>query len=710
MKVTKHQKLGIVFILSFALICCITAYMLKPSETTLATEIKLKTYETLNNNEPLTEEDLKDADRIREWAMPIVDEILASGNVTLTEEENEKVYVSIVQTLNLTVDAGNIEIDEDGNLTSLSKSYVSNAIANAITYAVPTVDLSSTLDSGTTQYEQILDMQKTLNALSASNEELTESVNLVNETYQNTVSEQYTSIEAVDTALTEKVDALYTDLLAQITANKETGEKLSSEVKDIQEIIKDLTDTQTIILSDLSTAVTNIQNLTTDVQTLYATDESTQLTIQEINSNIVEINQNIEVAKSTLQQEQAASKKELSDSIEATKSTLQGELEKNIQDLSKKVTDDLAALKKETGDNNKETNDLIDQTEETLQGAISDTKQEIEAAIEEKEENLQIQITENLTNLTTIINNNMTTLSNLIGDSSAFSEKTIAQTTADLAAAVQEVNNSLTESVQEIDEQIEVLSTDLGAVTERVTAAEEAISTINQQIAAMTTRYDEAIAALWAQVNANSADILALQQRLDAFIISSDGHNKVDMIPEFTIGVGDWVLNGSNASYTVANDYLIDCTMAQVNYAAQYDITPAYATDPTIGTLTITIPASQIQEIKVTGILVYHIESDDKAQTQTLELDENEDPETPGGEDPDTPGNENPANGDPATDEPTNDEPTNDEPTTDEPTTDEPTTDEPENDTPQGDPETTVPEGEETSGGEGSGQTQGEGE
>lgn len=344
MKIKRKQKAGVAFLLGLMVMFCFIAYTFKPSEVTLATEVKLRTFEVLNQDDSLTDDDLTNADKIRDWAMPVVEGTLKSQKITLTDDEYEKVFQALVKTLQSTYEAGNIQKDKDGNLTDLSKSYIANAVANAITYAVPSVDLESTVDTGTTQYEQILDMQKMLNSLDTSNTELKASIKTINQMYQQSVTNNEQTINVVSAAYEDKLDALYTELLAKITQNKNTGERLSKDLSDLTDVVNELLNTQKQILADLSTAVTNIQGLTEDVKNLQSTDESTAASLEEINNNITQINQSITQTQeslttminenvSKLTTEISNTKTSLTSDITATKNELTTELKMNTQDM-----------------------------------------------------------------------------------------------------------------------------------------------------------------------------------------------------------------------------------------------------------------------------------------------------------------------------------------------------------------------------------------
>lgn len=392
MKIKKKQKVGAAILLSLMVVICFVAYTFKPSEVTLATEVKLRTIEVLNQDDSLTDEDLIDADKIRDWAMPVVEGTLKSQKITLTDDEYEKVFQALVKTLQSTYEAGNIKKDEDGNLTDLSKSYIANAVANAITYAVPSVDLESTVDTGTTQYEQILDMQKMLNSLDTSNTELKASIKTINQMYQQSVTNNEQTINVVSAAYDDKLDALYTELLAKISANTKTGERLSKDLSDLTDVVNKLLDTQKQILADLSTAVTNIQGLTEDVKNLQSTDESTAASLEEINNNITQINQSITQTQeslttminenvSKLTTEISSTKTSLTSDITATKNELSVDLKNQTDTITKRLNEIDKNLKDAATSDKEELTSKINDLSKKNEKDLSDAKTEIQAQI-----------------------------------------------------------------------------------------------------------------------------------------------------------------------------------------------------------------------------------------------------------------------------------------------------------------------------------------
>ena len=701
-KIDRSRKILLSAVLTVAMVCGVLFYTMQKPEVTLATEVKLRTYDTLNQNEPMKESDLRDTESIKKWAMPIVEGTLKAEKRTLNDEEYQKVLNAVVKTLNDTVDAGNIDIQADGTLTDLSKSYVANAVANAIAYALPEEDLKSTVDGSTTQYKQILDIQKALNALDNSNQSLKKTVSAINNTYQNSSTDTSSQIHAVDTSLTEKLDALEAELLAQIHYNKKTGDRLTREVTDIQKILDDLMNTQNECISQIKTALTNIKTLTTNVSDLAKSDQETKKQLQEISSNITDVTTQIDKTQQqftnilnqkvkNLTDSQEALKQEITTNISKTQTSLQTLVDNRVTELTTKLTGSIDTLRKDTDSNDQKANTALNQTETTIRNEITSSKESLNKIIQQNITQLTQNMTSNKSelqqkidkNYTEIINKqnadrkelsdkqnadkaelnstitdvqkdlqqqiskNLDDLNKTIGDNVNDLKKTIATNKTELSTKINKTKEEMTKSINDtktelsttIDTKVTELNqtitaldqkltasiddtnaslaqtkADLTAVTTRVTNAEASIININQQITDLTAKYDTAIQKLWDQVNINSADIKALQSRLNAFIASANGHYKVDMVPGFTITAAQWKASGSNVTYTFTHEYLKNCTVVDVDYASQYDISPTYQVNSDAGTLTITIPASQAQNISIADIMCYHLIDDDKGK------------------------------------------------------------------------------------------------
>ena len=701
-KLDRSRKILLSVVLMITLVCGVIFYTVQKPEVTLATEVKLRTYDTLNQNEPMKESDLRDTESIKKWAMPIVEGTLKAEKRTLNDEEYQKVLNAVVKTLNDTVDAGNIDIQADGTLTDLSKSYVANAVANAIAYALPEEDLKSTVDGSTTQYKQILDIQKALNALDNSNQTLKKTVSAINNTYQNSSTDTSSQIHAVDTSLTEKLDALETELLAQIHYNKKTGDRLTKDVSDIQDILDSITSTQNECLSQVKTALANIKTLTTNVSDLAKADEETKKQLKEITNNITSVTTQIDKTQQqftnllntkvkNLTDSQEAIKQEITTNISKTQTSLQTLVDNRVTELTTKLTGSIDTLRKDTDSNDQKANTALNQTETTIRNEITSSKEsltkiiqqnvtqltenmsstkselqqkidknytditnkqdadkkelsdkqdadkaELNSTITDVQKDLQQQISKNLDDLNKTISNNVDDLNKtIVGNKTELSnkiDKTKEEMTKSIEDTKNELNTTIDTKVTELNQTITALDqklsasiddtnaslaqtkADLTTVTTRVTNAETDIKNINQQITDLTAKYDTAIQKLWDQVNANSADIKALQSRLNAFIASANGHYKVDMVPGFTITAAQWKASGSNATYTFTHEYLKNCTVVDVDYASQYDISPTYQVNSDAGTLTITIPASQAQNISIADIMCYHLIDDDKGK------------------------------------------------------------------------------------------------
>lgn len=705
-KLDRSRKILLSVVLMITLVCGVIFYTVQKPEVTLATEVKLRTYDTLNQNEPLKESDLRDTESIKKWAMPIVEGTLKAEKRTLNDEEYQKVLNAVVKTLNDTVDAGNVDIQADGTLTDLSKSYVANAVANAIAYALPEEDLKSTVDGSTTQYKQILDIQKALNALDNSNQTLKKTVSAINNTYQNSSTDTSSQIHAVDTSLTEKLDALETELLAQIHYNKKTGDRLTKDVSDIQDILDSITSTQNECLSQVKTALANIKTLTTNVSDLAKADEETKKQLKEITNNITSVTTQIDKTQQqftnllntkvkNLTDSQEALKQEITTNISKTQTSLQTLVDNRVTELTTKLTGSIDTLRKDTDSNDQKANTALNQTETTIRNEITSSKEsltkiiqqnvtqltenmsstkselqqkidknytditnkqdadkkelsdkqdadkaELNSTITDVQKDLQQQISKNLDDLNKTISNNVDDLNKTIaGNKTELSnkiDKTKEEMTKSIEDTKNELNTTIDTKVTELNQTITALDqklsasiddtnaslaqtkADLTAVTTRVTNAEASITNINQQITDLTSKYDTAIQKLWDQVNANSADIKALQSRLNAFIASANGHYKVDMVPGFTITAAQWKASGSNVTYTFTHKYLKNCTVVDVDYASQYDISPTYSTNASAGTITITIPASQAQNISIADIMCYHLIDDDKGKNAAV--------------------------------------------------------------------------------------------
>lgn len=705
-KLDRSRKILLSVVLMITLVCGVIFYTVQKPEVTLATEVKLRTYDTLNQNEPMKESDLRDTESIKKWAMPIVEGTLKAEKRTLNDEEYQKVLNAVVKTLNDTVDAGNIDIQTDGTLTDLSKSYVANAVANAIAYALPEEDLKSTVDGSTTQYKQILDIQKALNALDNSNQTLKKTVSAINNTYQNSSTDTSSQIHAVDTSLTEKLDALETELLAQIHYNKKTGDRLTKDVSDIQDILDSITSTQNECLSQVKTALANIKTLTTNVSDLAKADEETKKQLKEITNNITSVTTQIDKTQQqftnllntkvkNLTDSQEALKQEITTNISKTQTSLQTLVDNRVTELTTKLTGSIDTLRKDTDSNDQKANTALNQTETTIRNEITSSKEsltkiiqqnvtqltenmsstkselqqkidknytditnkqdadkkelsdkqdadkaELNSTITDVQKDLQQQISKNLDDLNKTISNNVDDLNKTIaGNKTELSnkiDKTKEEMTKSIEDTKNELNTTIDTKVTELNQTITALDqklsasiddtnaslaqtkADLTAVTTRVTNAEASITNINQQITDLTSKYDTAIQKLWDQVNTNSADIKALQSRLNAFIASANGHYKVDMVPGFTITAAQWKASGSNVTYTFTHKYLKNCTVVDVDYASQYDISPTYSTNASAGTITITIPASQAQNISIADIMCYHLIDDDKGKNAAV--------------------------------------------------------------------------------------------
>lgn len=871
LKLSKERKGIVVALLATAVIICSFAFLVKSPETTLATEIKLRTYETLNQNEPMTENDLQDVEHIKQWAMPIVEGTLKSQKRDLSDEEKQKVLDAVTATLQSTVAAGNIEINPDGSLTDLSKSYVSNAVANAIAYALPEIDLKSTVDGSTTQYTQILDMQKILNNLKSDNEDLDAAITSVNSLYTELSENSENNLQAVDTSLKDRMDALYTELEAEIVYNKKTGDKLTSDITDIQDTINSLLETQRVTSAQLKNALSDIKEIFSKLDDLEKKDSdfdkrvnSLSKEIDSVNSALVETQKTIEKSISDkvteLTQQQTEIRTELTQSITDTKNQLQNAIDSGITEINNKLYTNITNVKKDAENSGDKTSESINSLEKDLKNQINSTKQDLttilnknvtnitsnltstkselqqqidesyanamskleatkreiltkqgadkqeiltkqerdkqelltkqkedrealeqkhqedmdalnakhdadkaalekkfneelialgnkhdadKAAIEQKHQedlealnakhdadvaklakkqkedtdklteqqrkdreelenqqkvnkeeinnrvdtevsnitnrqdsdkqeinnridtkvseiesqqaadkkemsdkidtinaNLQKQITDNLNNLTEKINTEITKANDKIDANDKETKKALSDMKTELTASIATVNNSLTTRINQevatlnttitaLDKKLQTVNTELTNAlnTEESNRSKEdaairadmkdKIQGVNDTILQLQQDYNLTLNDMLTKITNNGNDISSLSARLNAFISSADGHFKVDMVSGFTIKQSAWAVSGSNASYTFTHKYLKGCSVVEVDYASQYDLSPIYVVNDSTGSLTITIPAEQRADITVADIMCYHLFQDDQTSAST---------------------------------------------------------------------------------------------
>lgn len=769
------RKILISVLLITAITLCTLAFTLNKPQTTLAMEMKLRTYEALNQNEPMTMQDLEDLSKIRTWALPIIEGTLKSQKRDLSAEELQKVLEATATTLQNTVAAGNIEMNPDGTLTDLSKSYVSNAVANAIAYALPEIDLQSTVDGSTTQYKQILNMQKVLLTLKEDNETLSKSVSNVNNMYQEFSTSSGDNIHIVDSALRDKMDALYTELQAQISYNKDTGKKLTKDVTDIQDIIDDLLLTQQKAALQIESAQKDITNLFNTTDELSRSDTEIQTKVEQLGNEVTVANNAVISSQKTIEEligtnvqtlttEQTQVRQELINTITETQRLLQNSIDSGITEVGNKLQNNIASVKKDadtsdskTSENlnnlnkelsaeiNKTRNEMtvnlsqnvnniitnLTNTRSELQTTINQNYEEITANLNRTDEKLssqqaadkeeltnkqnadkeeltnkqnadkeeltnkqtadkaelttlinnvntelQNQITKNLNDLTDTINAKCTTLENKMDANDRETKKIIADSKTELNNKIDSTNTTLTDKINANDEKttkaldklnkdltstISTVKTDLTSkinsevttLNGTITALDTKLQRINGELASaieaeknarteentkirgeMTTQinsvnntitnlkagYDTSISSMQSAISGNQADISSLSSRVNAFISSADGHFKVDMVPGFTIARGAWKVSGSNATYSYTHEYLKSTSVVEVDYASQYDLSPSYSVNDAAGSITITIPASQVADITVADIMCYHIFQDDQPASAAVEM------------------------------------------------------------------------------------------
>lgn len=492
-KLTKKRKIGVASILVVAIAIAALFYARQPEEVAFATEVKLRAYEALSDDTNIiTAADLSDDQKVRDWTMQIIKETTANTKNGLSEADFDKIADRAVETLRVTIEAGNIEFI-DGQLTDLSKAYISNAVANAISYEAPHADLKSTVDSGNTQYQQVIDMQKTLNALTSSNEALSESVNslyaiygLVDETASNIgnssdVSSNNTSQGTSKTdsqdvpvmkpnqsvnatignndlrALEQKVEAYYTQLLAEIHANSATGETPASNDSDTMVTINELTDTQSQMLTQISIAVTDIEGLTNNVTSINSSVDGINGTIITIQESVTKVQENIDAAQKDLQASVDTAKAELQKTSEDNRDALEKADADNKSELQKLIEKNTSELQANLDKDTKELNNKVDSNKEKTEKDLADNKK----ATEDADKKLQDQIDKNLTD----VNKSMDNLQKLMEEGNNANKQALEKAKEDLQENLATLKETLSQDTSNLAKETQDRFNELKAVT-----------------------------------------------------------------------------------------------------------------------------------------------------------------------------------------------------------------------------------------------------
>lgn len=576
-KLTKKRKIGVASILVVAIAIAALFYARQPEEVAFATEVKLRAYEALSDDTNIiTAADLSDDQKVRDWTMQIIKETTANTKNGLSEADFDKIADRAVETLRVTIEAGNIEFI-DGQLTDLSKAYISNAVANAISYEAPHADLKSTVDSGNTQYQQVIDMQKTLNALKSSNEALSESVNslyaiygLVDETASNIgnssdVSSNNTSQGTSKTdsqdvpvmkpnqsvnatignndlrALEQKVEAYYTQLLAEIHANSATGETPASNDSDTMVTINELTDTQSQMLTQISIAVTDIEGLTNNVTSINSSVDGINDTIVTIQESITKVQANVDVAQKDLQASIDAAKAELQKADKDNKDALERADADNKSELQKLIEKNTSELQANLDKNTKELNDKVDSNAEKTEKDLADNKK----ATEDADKKLQDQIDKNLAD----VNKAMDELQKLMEEGDNANKQALEEAKKDLQEKLDILKETLSQDISNLAKDTQDKFDDLKAIIaelERALRSEDeqirqALAAAKEELNRQANELDERLSAeiaqkeqervtadkdLQDQIDRNLSDVNKSMQDLQELMEEGDAANK----------------------------------------------------------------------------------------------------------------------------------------------------------------------------------------
>lgn len=291
MKERKPQKSGIAraviaVCLVVALFACTTRIVEKQTVTANAAElesvIKLNVYNGFTESVEISLKN-RQLETVGNWAISIVDETLAANGVSLSTAEHSEAKKKIIELVTGSIDAGDIEFNDDGELTSLAKSYVANAVSGAVATTTDVAGIKVTLDANSVSYERIVKMQNAIARLQDGNSTIVTSVNAMNAVLRQVDGVDSTILDGawIDSeSITNKLDARYTQILAEgvNSLDKLTKGGADTDLVDLEylsglpsgdlQVTSILAEAINSLNSEQQTILQCLQNATNDVSVL----------------------------------------------------------------------------------------------------------------------------------------------------------------------------------------------------------------------------------------------------------------------------------------------------------------------------------------------------------------------------------------------------------------------------------------------------------
>ena len=330
-------------------------------------------------------------------------------------------------------------------------------------------------------------------------------------------------------------------------------------VKKLQDTVNELSKAQVGIISDMRAAMSTIDSLTKDVAVGEKSDNSIKKDVSEINESL-------------------------------------GKAEASITETGVK----LASLEKSiTADYEKK----IDKESKSLVARIDSTVAAAKESFEEK-----------FTGLGDIVKKNKTETDKLIADAKSDTGAEFQKYKSSISAELSTVDKAIKDLGDTVSEtRAELANTEASLKTEFTNADEQIKTELSGEVANLKQ-------TLQSELSETNSDISVLKESIRDYMMSSEGHAKVDVLKDIVIlkqgenaenesNTFYWELSGGKAYTVISSPYLKDCMSVQVYYRYQENISPVYEVDEESGKLTIFVNESDLERVdrvEIQSMLIIH--------------------------------------------------------------------------------------------------------
>lgn len=497
---------------------------------------------------------------------------------------------------------------------------------------------ASSLSEIEAQVQAVENLSSTVSATQSATKELKSNMSSlyasINET-NNALGQVQLDISAVLSEMNASIESLKKDVVGVIAnSNNDLNDKIQQLRTETDADLREAVDNIEQQLGDASLDDNSREKIEEALEEYKASAEkylnSVQQSIQE------SLKSSVEKGDADTRWQLQMAKAELEKAIQSAEfdnKSQQQALREAVVDIRRQVEGERDALIKQIKDGDKAGKDELALAKNTLMKALndadiknSDARKAIEDAVLELQEATEEYALQN----DAAVAKNKKSAEDALKKAAEDLTKSLQNSDKANKEARDSIKQTLDEFISSTNGHIQTINGSLGTLDAGLKNTSKDLTDVAAELRALIKANSDSIAALAETVEGNSDDIVELRQQVYQYMTASDSHSKIDSIKDVTVlcsGIADtasqqyvWASNGDGtSSVTIQSEFFLSATFVQVNYAANYDIEPIYSLDETTGTFKITVPDTQLRDINIDTIVIFHVVSENTIPPEKLQ-------------------------------------------------------------------------------------------